>query len=564
MSTTIYKKLSEERKAEQAAGVVPEWVSTAGYQMFKEKYLYDAENMKEQFERIARTAAKHLPKSIRQEGNDKFFELLWNGWLSASTPVLANMGTDRGLPVSCSGSVIGDSIHDFYDAAKEAALLTKHGFGTSSYLGNIRHRGSPISTGGVASGVVPVFRHFVSIMQDVSQAGIRRGSWAGYLPIDHGDFDELADWVKDNPDDANVGWNISYEFIDRLKKGHADSTRRYKKALKLKMLTGKGYFCKIDEMNKKNPQMYIDKGLSVKASNLCSEISLFADEEHTFTCVLSSMNIAKYDEWKDTDAVFWATVFLDCVCSEFIERARNIRGLEKAVRATEKGRALGLGAMGLHTLFQKRGIPFEDIRAFLLNTEIFKHIEEESSRASRYMAEEFGEPEWCEGYGVRNTHLTAIAPNKSSALLMGGVSEGINPDPAIVYSQTTASGEVFRINQVFLDLMKSRGKYKKSIVNDISEKFGSVQHLDWLTDEEKMVFRTAFEINQESIVNMGAVRQNFISQSQSLNLFFSSEESEKWISHIHKLSFENNIKALYYITTMTGVQPNRDCIACEG
>jgi len=296
----------------------------------------------------------------------------------------------------------------------------------------------------------------------------------------------------------------------------------------------------------------------------CAEISLHADKDHTFTCVLSSMNLAKYDEWKDTDAVFWASVFLDCVCSEFIEQAQNIPGLEKAVRSTIKGRPIGLGSMGLHTLFQKRGIPFEDMQAFLLNTEIFKHMSDESLRASRWLAKRLGEPEWCEGFGVRNTHRLAVAPNKSSALLMGGVSEGINPDPAVIYTQMTAAGEVFRINPVFLGIMKERGKYKKSVIADITDHFGSVQHLDWLTDDEKLVFRTAFEINQEAIINMAAVRQNFICQSQSLNLFFSAEEEEAWISHIHKMGFENNIKALYYITTMTGVQPTRDCLACEG
>jgi len=276
------------------------------------------------------------------------------------------------------------------------------------------------------------------------------------------------------------------------------------------------------------------------------------------------MNLARYDEWKDTDAVFWATVFLDCVCSEFLEKARGIRGLEKVILGTEKGRAIGLGAMGFHTLLQKKRIPFEDIGAFLLNSEVFKHIEGKAQDASRWLAKELGEPEWCKGFGLRNTHLISVAPNKSTALLLGGVSEGINPDPAIIYTQMTAAGEVSRINPEFLELMKERGKYKKGIISDISDHFGSVQHLDWLTEEEKMVFKTAFEINQETIVNMAAARQNFICQSQSLNLFFSADEDEAWISHIHKLAFENNIKALYYITTMTGVQTSRDCLACEG
>jgi ribonucleoside-diphosphate reductase alpha chain len=301
MISTIYKQLSEKRKAEQAEGVLPEWVTTAGYQMFTERYLYKANNMKEQFERIASTAAKHLPKKHQEEGEKKFFELMWKGWLSCSTPVLANMGTNRGLPVSCSGSVIEDSIDGFYSAAREAAILTKHGFGTSSYLGDIRPRGTEISTGGKASGVVPVFKHFVNIMRDVSQAGIRRGSWAGYLPIDHGDFDELADYVKDNPDDANVGWNISDEFIEKLKNQDPDAIRRYKKAMKLKILTGKGYFYFIDEVNRQNPEMYEKHGLKVRASNLClagdTKITVHGEEYGMKVLTMKEF----VDEWFDKD-----------------------------------------------------------------------------------------------------------------------------------------------------------------------------------------------------------------------------------------------------------------------
>lgn len=270
MSKNIYENLSEERKKLQEEGLVPEWYSTASWQMFKEKYMYDATSVKEQFERIASTAAKHL-KSIgkEKEGKQKFFEMLWKGWLSPSTPVLANMGTNRGMPVSCSGGFIDDSIDGFYTSRRETALLTKYGFGTSGYLGNIRPRGSKISVGGKASGVVPVFRGFIQDMRDVAQGTARRGAWAGYLPIEHGDFDELSDFVLSEPDDANVGWIVTDEFVKKLNDGDEDSIRRYQKALKLKMVTGKGYFCFIDKINRQTPQMYKDKNMTVKASNLC-------------------------------------------------------------------------------------------------------------------------------------------------------------------------------------------------------------------------------------------------------------------------------------------------------
>lgn len=296
----------------------------------------------------------------------------------------------------------------------------------------------------------------------------------------------------------------------------------------------------------------------------CSEIMLHNDENHTYTCVLSSMNVAKYDEWKDTDAVYWATIFLDCVAEEFLTKAREISGLEKAVRFTEKGRALGLGQCGFHTYLQSKMIAFESLDAVWLNNEIAKNIFDESLKASQDMAKELGEPEWCKGYRLRNTHRIAIAPTKTTAALMGGVSEGISPDPAMVFTQTTAGGEVERIVPKLLDIMKERGKFTKNIVTKIKEKMGSVQHVDWLTDEEKAVFKTAFEINQEVIIRLASNRAKYIDQWQSLNLFFSEEEEEEWISQIHKQAFlDENILALYYIYSSSGVQASKGCEACQ-
>lgn len=565
----LYEELSNKRKELQAEGLVPEWYTTAGFQLFMDKYCYGTDRyVRGQFERISATAAKHLKhlgEDYVKQAEEKFFELFWNGWLSPATPVLANMGTDRGLPVSCSGSIIEDSIDGFYSGRREVALLTKYGFGTSSYLGNIRPRGSKISKGGKASGVVPVFKGFVQDMRDVAQGTARRGAWAGYLEIDHADFDELADYVMGDPDDANVGWIIKQTFIDRLNAGDQEALRRYQKAMKLKMVTGKGYFFFVDKANAKRPKMYVDKGFFIKNTQLCTEIMLMNDEDHTYTCVLSSMNVAKYDEWKDTDAVYWATIFLDCVAEEFIERAKDIDGLEKAVRFTQKGRALGLGQCGFHTYLQNNMIAFESFEAHMKNMEIAKHIWDNAKKASEWMAINLGEPEWCKGYGVRNTHLIAPAPTKSTAALMGGVSEGINPDPAMVYTQLTAGGEVERVNPQLLKIMKERGVYNKRVVTDIKDKMGSVQHVDWLSDDEKLVFKTAFEINQEAIIRLASTRAKFIDQWQSLNLFFSAEESEEYISRIHQMAFEDpNILALYYIYSSSGVQASKgECIACQ-
>lgn len=392
----------------------------------------------------------------------------------------------------------------------------------------------------------------------------RRGAWAAYLDIEHGDFYEVVDHILSDPDDLNIGWTVKQHFIDKLNAGDKECVARFQRAMKVKMITGKGYFFFVDKANNKRPQMYVDNGMFINNSQLCSEIMLFNDEDHTYTCVLSSPNAAKYSEWKDTDMPYWAAIFLDCVASEFIERAKDVPGLEKAVRFTEKGRALGLGLCGLHTLFMKEMFAFESFEAHMLSQEISAKIMKDAQRATRDMAKILGEPEWCKGYGVRNTHLCAIAPTKSTALLMGGISEGINPDPAMCFTQLTAAGEMERVNPTLLNLMKEKGVYSKKNIQSIVEKQGSVQGVDWLTDDEKLVFRTAFEINQKSILRLAAARSAYVDQGQSLNLFFPADEDPAWIAEVHKEAFENpDILALYYIYTQAGVQGAKgECEAC--
>lgn len=560
---SIYNKLSEERKKLQEEGLAPEWYTTPGWQLFKEKYLYQAANPKEQYERIAYTLATHTPNP--NEWKDKFFNLLWKGWLSPSTPVLANIGTTRGLPVSCGGSYIEDSIDSIYSGLHETAALTKAGFGTASYLGDIRPRGSIISVGGKSSGVLPILESYRQAMQYVAQGTSRRGSWAGYLPIDHGDFHEVCDDLLHNPDGNNIGWCISDRFLEELQAGNEDAIERYKMAMKTKMITGKGYFFFPDKANAKRPQWYVDQGLDIKAPQLCAEIMLHSSKDYTYTCVLSSMNLAFYDDWKGTDAIFEATVFLDAVCQEFIERGKNVPGLEKAIAFTKKSRALGLGVCGLHTLFQKRRFVFGDLQSMLLNIEVFRLLDEESRRASIWLAETWGEPGWMKGYGMANTHRIAVAPTKSTALIMGGVSEGINPDTAYVYTQRTAAGEIERINPELLELMKEKGVYSKKYIEEVREAMGSVQDVDWLNDEEKAVFRTAFEIPQMAVVQLASQRSEFIDQWQSLNLFFAADGNEEYINTVHKEAFlDPNILALYYVYSKAGVQASKDeCVACQ-
>lgn len=561
--SSIYNKLSEERKKLQEEGNLPEWYTTGGYQMFKEKYLYQASNPREQYERIARTLAAHTPDP--QEWYGKFFNLLWKGWLSPSTPILANTGTSRGLTVSCAGTYIPDSLDDIYKARHEVAMLTKQGFGTASYLGDIRPRGSEISVGGKSSGVMPIIEGFQSDMEYVTQGTARRGSWAGYLPVDHGDFEEVCTYLEQNPDGNNIGWCVSNDTIGKLNDAEEESLDIYGKALKTKMTTGKGYWFFPDKANARRPQWYVDQGKMITAPQLCNEIMLYNDKDHTYTCVLSSMNLAKWDEWKDTEAVFEATVFLDAVVQEFIERGKNMKGLEKAIAFTKKSRALGLGVCGFFTHLQKNMIPAESLDAHFFNLEVFKHLNNESKRASKWLAEQWGEPEWMKGYGYANTHRIAVAPTKSTALIMGGVSEGINPDTAMVFTQRTPAGEISRVNPVLLDIMKKEGVYNKKNIDFINDKMGSVQECDFLSDEVKEVFKTAFELPQSLLLRFASTRADDIDQWQSWNAFFSADADESVIDKFHVDAFNDpKILGMYYVYSKAGVQASKDeCAVCQ-
>lgn len=542
----FYKELSVERKVQQESGLLPEWFSTSGYQLFKEKYLW-SENYREQIRAISSTLARHTDAPDHWEA--RFFDVIWKGWLSPSTPILSNCGTRRGLVVSCSGQYVGDSIEGFYDARREAAILSKHGFGCSAYLGDIRPRGSKISTGGKALGVAPVLKGFVQDSRDVSQGGVRRGSFAGYLPMGHGDFWEVAHALEKDPDDLNIGWNVEDAFIAALESGDEETIKRFQRALKVKCVTGKGYYWFVDKANRKLPQRYKDDGLKNHASNLCSEILLPSSKDLTYTCVLASVNLSKRDEWKDSDLIAVATEFLNAVCSEFIEKAKGKPGLENAVRFTETYRAIGIGVMGFHTYLQKNMIPFESFEAHMVNHEIFSDIRKKAEAQS----------------AGRNASLIAIAPTKSTALLMGGESEGINPDPAYVFTQATAGGEVDRVNPVLLEIMKKKGVATKKHFKEIGDAFGSVQGVDWLNDEEKKVFRTAFEMNQSALVRLASARGKYVDQWQSLNLFFSAGEDPAEIARVHKEAFlDEEIIGLYYLYSKAGVggAQGEACEAC--
>ena len=886
-----FEKLSAERKHLQSIGEVPEWMTTQGYIMFKRKYAYNKETVKGAFERISSTLSKHYDVDV-DKAKEKFFNLLWKGYLSPSTPVYCNTGTNQGLTVSCAGNYFPDSVSGFYSAHSENAILSKLGFGTSSYLGDIRPRGSVISSGGIADGVVPVIDTAIDVMTKISQGSSRRGQWAGYIEVDHGDFWEVAGYILKNPTDANIGWIFTDNVIERLKNKDEEMIKRWNHILYLRCRTGKGYIWKSDTANKLAPQAVKNSNIKIRGSNLCvapetqiltrdgyvpiaelagesvdiwngeewstvdvvqtgkhkklikvkttfgyelectpyhkfyifngygrqykqveaqelkvgdklakfdlpviqghkqldkaylngfftgdgcyykgknivylydkkrilsedfkkyphlyyteqnnqdrevfhmldlkekffvptceydvesrlewlagwldadgciyrnginesitgastelsflkevqmmlqtlgvsckistmaeggykklpandgtgelkdfwcqesyrllissydsykllelglkfkrldikkrrpqrdakqfvivdsivdegryddtycftepkrhmgmfngiltgqcNEIALVSDRDHSFTCVLSSLNLFKYDEFEE-DTIFWSIVFLDCVVSEMLLKSDSYKELERIERFTKKARALGLGVMGFHSYLQKKMIPFDGFEAHMLNTQIFKKIKDESTKASKHLADIYGEPEWCKGTGLRNATLTAIAPTMSSSILCGSVSQGIEPIISNVFIQRSAAGEFTRINPQFMEIAKKHGKYTQEEMDDIAINHdGSVQHLDWLTQEEKDVFKTAYEIDQHALLRLASVRQQFICQGQSLNLFFSSDEDEEYIAEIHKEALlDSNIKGLYYLRSSRGVKASKGCVACE-
>ena len=463
-------------------------------------------------------------------------------------------------------------MYDFYESRLQNALLSKEGFGTSTYLGDIRPRGSAMK-GGEASGAQPVAEMFVDDSKKISQGSTRRGATAWYYPIDGGDFNELVHYLETDTDGNNGGWCLTDAFKERLESGDKDAINRWGQMLTCKTSVGSGYQFFVDKAKRQRPQAYINNNLDVKASQLCTEITLFSDQQHTYTCVLGSENLRLWFS-RPPMLSFVNTVFLDCVCEDFIQKAKDLKGIEKAIRFTEKGRALGLGSMAFHTLLLDNKIVYGSMESKLLNHEIYATVQDEATQASQWLATVFGEPEWCKGTGMRNTHLTAIAPNKSTALILGGVSEGINPQPAFVFTQSTPSGEVVRIDPSFLELLKEKGLYvneddleTKKLLSDISGHKGSIQHRPEFTADEKAVFRTAFEISMYDHIDLVDYRQKFVCQAQSCNLFIANATG-KDISKIYFYAYAKpNIVSLYYHTGLrdasikTSFEPV--CSVCE-
>lgn len=559
---------SEMRKRQQEEGECPSWFTTGGLQLFHNKYAYKGETVKSRFKSVAKAMAQHAPKvypewwdtdryTVGKDWEQVFFNAMWEGFISCSTPLLANGGIrSRGTTVSCAGGYVGNNLFDRYNAITEAAILTKHSHGTSYSIDHWPAEGDKLRRGGNSMGTMPIVNDFIDVMEDVTQ-GSRRGSLAYSMRPQHGDFDKVVKHLYKRSESNNVGWLIDDDFVRLMQDKDPESHRKFQRILGVKMPRGKGYLTFISKMNRHLAEAFRRKGMTVKASNLCQETCLPSDEEYTFSCVILNYNLELYRNWPE-HLVFIGQVMSDCNISEYLESmdemtALDQQALSKIYRFTKEFRSLGSGTLGFHTLMQKEGFSISSLDCMFLNTKIFKHLDEESLKASKWLAGVLGEPLGCKGLGIRNATRLMMPPTKSSAEIMAGASEGIGLDTAMAFTKQSAGGEFFRINKVLLELMKEKGIYNDDTVREIVNTKGSVQKVDWLTDEEKAVFRTAFEIPMEDYLRLCSQRQKYIDQAQSINLYFTSNDSEEYISQIHKLAMEDEgILSLYYIYSMRG------------
>jgi ribonucleoside-diphosphate reductase alpha chain len=586
----IEKELQWERGVDY-----PEWGHTDVYlNTISRGYCLPGETPKDAYWRVATTVANRLKKP---EMAEKFMNYIWKGWLNLASPVLSNTGSERGLPISCFGIDVADSINDIGQKNLELMLLAKHGGGVGVSHNQIRPAGSNITDNGTSDGVVPFIKINDSTILATNQGAVRRGAASTNLNIEHGDFWEWLE-IREPKGDINrqcLNTNqcviISDKFMRNVLEGDAESRKRYAAVQRKRRQTGQPYIMYRGNVNKQNPEAYKRNGLKVFMTNICSEIVLHTDENHSFVCCLSSLNLSKYDEWKNTNLIYDATWFLDGVLEEFIQKAKYRKGFENSVRSAEKGRALGLGVLGWHTYLQQRGIAFEGLEAQYETRNIFSQIKIESEKASRDLAEEYGEPLWCRDTGFRNTHLRAVAPTVSNSKLAGGISAGIEPVPANIWTDQSAKGTFIRKNQQLLGYLEKMGHNNKRVWDKIMADGGSVQGLKFLDEwcflkgmlikckdvpdfQEgvpfKDVFKTFKEINQLDLVRQAGVRQQYVDQAVSLNLAFPKEATPKWINSVHLEAWKQGIKTLYYMRTESVLRGDiaasamNDCLSCDG
>jgi ribonucleoside-diphosphate reductase alpha chain len=558
----------------------PNWMNEIGLSMISKGYLLPDEDVFDAFKRVSRAAAKRLK---RKDLQPYFYEAMTKNWLCLASPVLSNLGTERGMPISCFGIDTDDSIEGIALSNSELMRLSSQGGGVGIGVSRIRGRGKTISGNGVSEGVVPWVKIYDSTILATNQGSVRRGAASVNLNVNHPDIEEFLMIRRPKGDVNRQCLNmhqcvvIDDEFMNKVEERDPKSLKLWGEILKTRLETGEPYIMFEDNVNNANPEAYKKNNLHVSMTNICSEISLYTDELHSFICCLSSLNLARWDEWKDYKFENGMTLpeltcwFLEGVLQEFIDRSKNVRFMENTYRSASKGRAIGIGVLGWHTFLQEKGLPFTGLQANAYTNIMFEFIEKEALKASRDQAELYGEPEWCKGTGLRHTHHLAIAPTVSNAHISGGVSPSIEPIPANVFNLKTAKGTFIKRNPTLERLLESKGYNIDSVWEQIAKDKGSVIGLpDYiLTNEEKEIFLTFKEINPYELVRQNGIRQKFIDQAISLNLTFDPSDSPKFISDIHKLAWKEGIKTLYYMRSesiLRGDTISRDdnCVACEG
>ena len=543
------------------------WLNENSEQFLDEGYLLEGVSAQERIREIAERAEELL----EEDGfADRFYEYMSKGFYSLASPVWANFGLDRGLPVSCFGSHIEDNTENLLYTQAEVGEMTKLGGGTSGYFGELRPRGSPITNNGKSNGSYSFTELFDTQITVISQGGTRRGQFAGYIDVEHEDLEEWLN-IKTEGDpiqDIYYGVIIGDDWFQSMIDGDEEKRETWAKIVETRINIGVPYIIFRDNMNEGKPQVYKDKEYQINASNLCTEIALPATAEESFVCCLSSMNALHFDQWKETDAVETLTRFLDAVMEEFIQEAEGVQFMDRAVRFAKRHRAIGIGVLGWHSYLQSKMIPFDSMDAMQENEKIFRTIRERSYAASEQLAEEFGEPEMLEGYGRRNTTTMSVAPTKSSSVILGQVSPSIEPLKSNYFVRDGAKLKATQKNRYLEAILKERGQDTRETWDSIGRKDGSVQHLDCLSEHEKDVFKTFSEVPQMAVVNQAAQRQKHIDQSQSVNVSINPEEvSVREINKLYIAAWEKGVKSLYYQHSVNAAQQFSqdilECKACE-
>lgn len=542
------------------------WLNKDSRAFLSKGYLKEGVTAEERIRQIADNTEKIL--SIKGFA-DKLEDYMARGFYSLSTPVWTSFGNEKGFPVSCFGSFIPDDTLGILEKTSEVGAMSKFGGGTSAYFGNIRARGSAISTGGQTDGPIRFMELFDKVAEVISQGSSRRGSFAAYLPVEHPDIEEFLQIKSEGNSIQSMSFavTISDKWMNEMKDGDKLKRKLWGKIIQKRFETGYPYLMFSDNSNNQAPQVYKDKGIKINQSNLCAEVQLSNDEKNSFVCVLSSLNLLHWDEIKETDAMETLIYFLDAVNEEFVQKSEGVKFMDAAHNFAKSQRALGAGVLGWHSLLQSKNIPFESMEAKFLNTEIFSIFRQRADKATQELAERFGEPELLKGYGRRNVTTMAVAPTTSSSFILGQVSQSIEPTNSNFYTQKLAKGTFTHKNSFLETLLKEKNQDTKEVWNSILIRGGSVQHLDFLSDHERDVFKTFEEISQKEIVIQNIIRQKYVDQAISLNLMIPHDAKPKEVSDLMIYAWENGIKTLYYqrgsSPSLKAVQSIMTCKSCE-